>query len=185
MYLKLLEMMIKRQKRNHTQIQRGFKRIIFQSSLYVILRVLHSSLSLLSSVVGNILLTRFLATFGQEFDLVAVELQPTSYLAALINQPCIHPLWWPIGDLRFSWGPARRRKRWVAALLCWLGTPASFPKQALPTSVEVHEQMRSVTSIHTLLRRLEICSGGGPHTTGEQKWAWSHHLVVRYRLREK
>ena len=29
-------------------------------------------------------------TFGQEFDLVAVELQPTSYLAAALIKPATH-----------------------------------------------------------------------------------------------
>lgn len=84
-------MIIKRQNRNHTQIQSGLNMIIFQSILYIILRVpLIRSFSLfLSSVVGNILLT-FVFTFGQEFDLVAVELQPTSYLTAALIKPAMH-----------------------------------------------------------------------------------------------
>ena len=43
-----------------------------------------------------------------------------------------------------------------------------FFKQALPRSIGgMHEQMRSVTSIHTLPRCLEICSGQwSPHNRG-------------------
>ena len=49
-----------------------------------------------------------------------------------------------------------------------LAAPQLFSKQAFPTSVGgMHEQMRSVASVHTLLRRLEICLvSQSPHNRG-------------------
>lgn len=157
-------MIIKRKNRNYTKIHKAtLVRLFFNLHPWQI--VWRDPFSCFSCHLQHCASSIFVFTFGQVFDLVAVRLQPASYLLAGLIKSAMHSSSlvahkWPQTSLQEDQCVVCRNG-WVS-FECppphLTPLPRLFPKQTfLGGGEQIHKQVWSRTSIHALLRCTETC----------------------------